>query len=247
MNILPAGRPRTDITIKIKKIIIDEFPKAEIIKVHSFAKATVKDMKESFIQNESAFYLTKKIKVILTIILLFNSKISFSQSKEETAKKSVEIIQWINSFEDNNSPERIMQGTLQDKVHAEYNNGILTVYSMIWQGSKNPPLYIRDIIKINDITRIEAQEKNFENYTIVDIAIFVKEGSISIECKNDNESQFYKWSFEKKWFEGVGFCSKNLRFKFPKESASTEIKRVYNALSDLCILNGGNPKVGSLY
>jgi hypothetical protein len=189
----------------------------------------------------------KKIKLYSIIILFSYFNICFSQSNDETNKKSLEIIQWINSFEDNNSPEKIMKGTLQDKVHIEYINGILTIYSMIWQGSREPILSIREIIKINDITRIEAQERNVDNYTVVDIAIFVKEGSISLECKNDNEVQFYKCSFEEKWFEKVGFCSKNLRFKFSKESSETEIKRVYKALSDLCILNGGNPKIGSLY
>jgi len=189
----------------------------------------------------------KKTKLISIIILFFCFNICFSQSNDETNKKSLEIIQWINSFEDNNSPERIMRGTLQDKVHAEYSNGILTIYSMIWQGSREPILSVRAIIKISDITRIEAQERNIDNYTFVDIAIFVKETSISLECKNDNELQFYKCNFEEKWFEKEGFCSKNLRFKFSKESSATEIKRVYKALSDLCILNGGNPKIGSLY
>ena len=189
----------------------------------------------------------KKIKLISIIILLFCFNICFSQSNDETNKKSLEIIQWINSFEDNNSPERIMKGTLQDKVHTEYSNGILTIYSMIWRGSREPILSVREIIKISDITRIEAQEKNIDNYTVVDIAIFVKEASISLECKNDNELQFYKCSFEEKWFEKIGFCSNNLRFKFSKEASASDIKRVYKALSDLCILNGGNPKIGSLY
>lgn len=189
----------------------------------------------------------KKIKFVLIILFLTYNKISYSQSNDEITKKSVEIIQWINGFENNNSPERIMKGTLQDKVHVEYNRGILTVYSMIWQGSGQPILSVRETIKINDITRIEAQESNKDNYTIVDIAIFVKKGSISLECKNDNEIQFYKCSFEESWYEKVGYCSTNLRFKFAKELSINEIKRVYKALSDLCTINGGNPKIGSLY
>jgi hypothetical protein len=189
----------------------------------------------------------KKTKIISIIILFFCFSKCFSQSNDETNKKSLEIIQWINSFEDNNSPERFMKGTMKDKVYAEYSNGILTIYSMLWQGSREPILCVREIIKIKDITRIEAKEKNTDNYTFVDIAIFVKETSISLECKKDYELQFYKSSFEEKWFEKVGFCSLNLRFKFSKESAATETNRVFNALADLCILNGGNPKIGSLY
>ena len=52
MKILLAG-PGTGKTTKIKKIIADEFPKAEKIKVVSFTNATVKDLTESFSQNES--------------------------------------------------------------------------------------------------------------------------------------------------------------------------------------------------
>jgi hypothetical protein len=189
----------------------------------------------------------RKIKPILLIILLSISKVSFSQSISEITRKSVEIIQWINNFEDNNSPEKIMQGTFQDKVRIEYNQGTLIIYSMIWKGTREPIMIVRENFKIKDITRIEAQEKTNGDNVIVDIAIFVKEGSISLECKNDNEDQFYRCSFEDKWFDRVGFCSKNLRFKFPKETANSQIERVYKALSDLTVINGGNPKVGSLY
>jgi len=52
MKILLAG-PGTGKTTKIKQIIADEFPKAEKIKVFSFTNATVKDLTESFRQNES--------------------------------------------------------------------------------------------------------------------------------------------------------------------------------------------------
>ena len=189
----------------------------------------------------------KRTNSILIIIFLFYFSKCFSQHNDEVNKKSLEIVQWINAFENNNSVERIMKGTMQDKVYAEYSNGILTIYSMLWQGSREPILCVREIIKIKDITRIEAKEKNTDNYTFVDIAIFVKETSISLECKKDYELQFYKSNFEEKWFEKVGFCSLNLRFKFSKESAATEINRVFKALADLCILNGGNPKIGSLY
>ncbi|MFN7540286.1 MAG: hypothetical protein ACK5RQ_09585 [Bacteroidota bacterium] len=132
MKISLAGQPGPGKTINIKKIIGDKIPKAEIIKVHSFSTATIRDLKERFSQIKIIYCSPKNIKIILTILILFNFKICFSQTNEETTKKSMEIIHWINSFEDNNSPERIMQGTLQDKVHTEYYNGFLTVYSMIW-------------------------------------------------------------------------------------------------------------------
>ncbi len=189
----------------------------------------------------------KKINLILFIFLLSSSEVSFSQSQVEITKKSVEIIQWINNFEDNNSPERIMQGTFQDKVSLEYNQGTLIIYSMIWMSTREPIMIVREKFNIKDIARIEAQEKTSGENVIVNIAIFVKEGSISLECKNVNEDQFYRCSFEDKWFDRVGFCSKNLRFKFPKETATSQIERVYKALSDLTVINGGNPKVGTLY
>lgn len=189
----------------------------------------------------------KRFDFISTIFFFFFFSNCFSQQNDEVYKKSLEIVQWINAFENSNSVERIMQGTMKDKVHVEYSDGILTIYSMLWQGSKEPILHVREIFTIKDIIRIEAKEKNVDNFIIADIAIFVKENSISLECKKDYESEFYKFNFEKKWFEKVGFCSLNLRFKFSKESAATEIKRVFNALADLCFLHGGNPKIGSLY
>lgn len=170
----------------------------------------------------------------------------FSQWNNEITNESVEIVRWINNFEDNNSPERIMQGTLQDKVHIEYNNGVLIIYSMIWQGSR-APITVREIFNLKDVLRIEAQEKNIDEYVIVNFSIQVKEGSISMECRNDNQQEFSRCAFENKWFDKVGFCSKNLRFKFPKEFAQERIERVYKALNELTILNGGNPKIGSKF
>ena len=183
----------------------------------------------------------------ILLLLIVSPFLCYSQSNEEISKKSIEIIQWINTFEDNNSVERIMKGTFEDKVYVEYNQGKLIVYSMLWQGSREPIMNLREIIEIKDIIRIEAKKKFSNDNIIADIAIFVKEGSINLECKNRNEVHFYPFSLEKKWFDKVGFCSLNLRFKFSKEIASTQIERVFNALSDLTILNGGNPKIGSLY
>lgn len=189
----------------------------------------------------------KNYKSLLLFILLAIINDCFSQSTDEITNKSVDIVRWINNFEDNNSPEQIMQGTLQDKVHVEYNQGILTIYSMIWQGSHEPNMIIREIVKLKDISRIEALEKNNGNNVIVDIAIHVQKESISLECKNDNDYQFHRCDFEDKWYDKIGFCSRNLRFKFPKESASEQIERVYKALNELAIINGGKPKIGSMF
>ena len=50
MKILLAG-PGTGKTTKVKKIISEEYPKAEKINVLSFTNATVNDLTESFNQN----------------------------------------------------------------------------------------------------------------------------------------------------------------------------------------------------
>lgn len=189
----------------------------------------------------------KNHKTILLLIISLISFNCFSQSNNEITNESIEIVRWINNFEDHNSPERIMEGTLQDKVHVEYNNGVLIIYSMIWQGTREPIMIIREIFNLKDVIRIEAQERNIDENVIVDISIQVKEGSISMECRNDNQNEFSRCGFENKWFDKVGFCSKNLRFKFPKEFAQDRIERVYKALNELVILNGGNPIIGSKF
>jgi hypothetical protein len=186
----------------------------------------------------------KNQKTILLLIILLISFKSFAQSNNGIANESVEIVRWINNFEDNNSPERIMEGTLRDKVHVEYNQGVLIIYSMALQGYREPIMIVREIFNIKDVIRIEAQESNINEYVIVDISIQVKEGSIRMECKNDNQIEFSRCGIENKWFDKVGFCSKNLRFKFPKEFAQQRIERVYKALNELVVINGGNPKIG---
>jgi hypothetical protein len=183
------------------------------------------------------------MKIKLFIVLLFIYNLSFSQE----SSTSDEIILWINNFENSNSVERIMQGTLEDKLHLEYKDGYLFICSMLYKMGGQPD-YIRGVLKINDIVRIEAVKKYNGDNIIVTFQICSKKDSIVMECKDSKDSYYSKcdW-YDDEMYEKFGFCSSELRFKFPISSANDEIERVYKALKELVILNGGNPRVGSLF
>lgn len=191
-------------------------------------------------------------KIIINILLIFPFVFLFNNSfaQESISNKteySKEIILWINNFENNNSVERIMQGTTEDKVHLEYKDGFLIINSMLWK-IEGQPDYIRAVLKIQDVVSIEAVKKYNESFVIVAFQICSREDSIIMECKDTKNSFFVKcdW-YDDDMYEEFGFCSSELRFKFPTASANDEIERVYRALKELVVFNGGNPRIGSLF
>ncbi len=179
----------------------------------------------------------KHILILITLALSVNS----------IAQTNKEIIDWLNNFEDRNSPERIMKGTFEDKVNLEYDTGYLIINSMAWQGSSVPPKKLRNIIRIADITKIEALKKVNNGKVIFDINICAKYGSIGILEKESGDRDFKPAKWEQGYFNRFGYCSAEFRLKFPIETANTEVERVYKAFRKLCENHGAYPKIGSLF
>ena len=183
------------------------------------------------------------------LFLIFNciNLISAQNTQGSKSPSPKETIQWLNDFEDRNSPERIMQGTLKDKVNLEFENNELIINSIIWRGSNTLPLMTRERLIISDISRIEALKTIKNDFTIVDIIFYSKKGSILIQCKEFNDLNFSKCSWEEKYFLENGYTSSDLRFKFPNNIAQQEIERVYKALESFFNSQGCYPKIGSMF
>ena len=187
------------------------------------------------------------MKRYLSILILFTTQFIFSQTNSE-------IINWLNDFENSNSPERIMQGTFDDKVHLTYDNGYLTIDSMVFgpmslNGSSSIYNY-KIVYKISDIKQIEAIEFAKESKIIYDIKICTNDiSTIQIYTKNYEDSEYEKLSFLKfeRWIQKYGNCSSELRFKFNKEVASKQLQRIYDALLLLARNHNANPKMGSYF
>jgi hypothetical protein len=170
-----------------------------------------------------------------------------AQNNPNNSATPKEIIQWLNAFEDRNSPERIMQGTLKDKVNLEFENNELIINSMIWRGSNILPLMTKERLIISDISRIEALKTIQSDFTIVDIIFYSKKGSILIECKEFNDINYSKCTWEERYFLENGYTSSDLRFKFPNNIADDEINRVYRALQSFFNSHGLYPEIGSSF
>lgn len=193
----------------------------------------------------------KRTLLIFTIPVIITFLISSDYSTkqdgtEDIHKKSEEIISWINAFEDGHSPERIMKGTFDDKVNLEYEDGILIINTMIWQGGALPIIKVRYKLEICDIQKIEAFDSDKGEYKIVDMMICANKESITMDCKEYKGAHYSKCSFADAFFADKGYCSLGLRFKFYSESESNT-KRVYNALETLARLHGASPTVGSMF
>ena len=198
------------------------------------------------IETNKSGYIHKSFISIESAISTKQSESNLTNQNHQFAKTE-EIIHWLNDFEDRNSPERIMQGTLQDKVNIQFENGILEINSMIMRMMSPSPLMIQEDIILVDVIRVEALKSIKDNYTFVDFAIYTKEGSISMQCKEMSDPNYTECPWSDKYFKEKGYVSKNLRFKFPNNIAEKEIDRVYKALTELFNSQGVYPKFGSLF
>lgn len=187
------------------------------------------------------------MKKFLVLYITLTSQLIFSQTNSE-------IINWLNDFENSNSPERIMEGTLDDKVHLTYDNGYLTINSMVFgplslNGTSSIYNY-KIVYKISDIKQIEAIEFAIESKIIYDIKICTNDiSSIQVYTKKYEDSEYQKLSFLKfeRWVDKYGNCSSELRFKFNKEVASKQLQRIYDALLLLAKNHNASPKIGSYF
>jgi hypothetical protein len=177
---------------------------------------------------------------ILLLLLLFSFSNSYNQSNSE-------ILTFLNMFENVNAVERYAKGKFKEKVSLEYKDGNLIINSFIYLGKSTPGLVVRSIIKISDITRIEASKEYYNNMTYVDFYICAKPGSINIQEQERYNSRYKTWSNESLWFKKNGYCDSEIRLKFPSDIADSQIDRVYNALEALAKNHGAKPKIGSLF
>lgn len=188
------------------------------------------------------------MKKLLYLTLFFGTQFIFSQSNSE-------IIRWLNDFENSNSPESIMEGTFDDKVFLNYDNGYLVINSMrlgpILLNGTSEIFNIKCEIKIADITQIEAIELNKGVEIIYDVKICTKSTNESIKIyeKKRNDSEYNKLSSVEydNWIKDFGYCTNELRFKFLRVIAQKQLQRVYDALNQLAKNHNANPKIGSYF
>lgn len=184
------------------------------------------------------------------LLLIFFTQILLGQTNQE-------IISWLNDFEDNNSPQRIMEGTFDDKVFLEYQTeGNLIINSMVYgplsfYNSKIPIYKYKCKIKISDIIQIEAIESEKGNFIFYDIKICTKPSSDSMKIlrMKDNESVFNEFLPQEyeNYTERFGWCWSELRFKFQKEIAKNQLLRIYKSFTQLSKNHNINPKIGSYF
>ena len=178
--------------------------------------------------------------ILILVAFLISSQFLYGQTNQQ-------IVLWLNSFEDSNSPERIMAGTTEDKVFLEYQDSILIINSMVQSPFGGYPSKIKTYIRINNIIQIEAKEKIYGNNIICDLYICTKPNSIKMYWKNTGDKDFVVFPIEQKMLEKNGYCSTELRFKFPSSNSQDEIDRIYNALKQLCKNHGSEPKIGPYF
>jgi hypothetical protein len=186
------------------------------------------------------------VKISFFLCLLLSSLAPYSSLSQETPTAN-EIIQWLNNFEDSNSPEAIMEGTFEDKVNLHYQDSTLTINSMFFGSISGPSSRIREVFLIKDIKQIEAFPRVKGDFTIVDIYIRFDPGKIKLECKKYEEVYFTECEFCTFRFEKYGYTSMALRFKFPNSKSEEYTQKVYNALEKLAKMHGANPKIGSIF
>lgn len=186
------------------------------------------------------------VKISFLFCLLLISLAPSSCFSQETPSAN-EIIQWLNNFEDSNSPEAIMEGTLEDKVYLQYQEGLLTINSMFFGSISGPSSRIREVFLLKDIKQIEAFPRVIGDFTIVDIYIRFDPGKLKLECKKYDQVNFTECEFCNFRFEKYGHTSMALRFKFPNSKSEEYTQKVYNALEKLAKMHGANPKIGSIF
>ena len=185
-----------------------------------------------------------KISFLLSLLLISLAPSSCLSQETPTAN---EIIQWLNNFEDSNSPESIMEGTFEVKVNLHYQDSTLTINSMFFGSISGPSSRIREVFLIKDIKQIEAFPRIKGDFTVVDIYIRFDPGKIKLECKGYDEAYFKECEHCSSFFAKHGFISSSLRFKFPNSQSEEYTQKVYNALEKLAKMHGANPKIGSIF
>tara|TARA_B100000963_G_scaffold290144_1_gene259902 strand:- start:601 stop:1134 length:534 start_codon:yes stop_codon:yes gene_type:complete len=163
-----------------------------------------------------------------------------------TGQSNSEIVAWLNQFENNYAVERILQGTLREKVNIFYKNGSLVVNSLIWNGRGNTPPESNCEIDLSKVKRIFAEPKRGSEKTLVDINICAEPGFIKIFIKNPITSSFVRFDDEE-FLKKSGYCDASIRLKFHHNESTDQIKRILNALQTLSKNHGANPVVGSLF
>jgi|GEM_PF-5013326 len=197
-------------------------------------------LKSSSLKAGQSLKIKVKVKKTITIPEVIE------ESKPETPT-AIEIIQWLNNFEDSNSIERIMEGTFEDKVNLHYEDSVLTINSMYFGSISGPPSKIREVFLIKDIKQIEAFPTIKGDFTIVEIFIKFDPGKIKLECKKYDEAYFKECEHCSSFFAKHGFISSSLRFKFPNSKSEEYTQKVYTALEKLAKMHGANPKIGSIF
>tara|TARA_X000000950_G_C13705912_1_gene574107 strand:+ start:269 stop:829 length:561 start_codon:yes stop_codon:yes gene_type:complete len=180
----------------------------------------------------------------LFIVIFFSTQI-YSQTP-------LEIVAWINDFENNYATERILDRTTIDKVVLSYKKlsgkDILIVRTHSYNGTSNPPI-IDTYIDLSKVVRISAEPTIRGNDAFCDVKICTSEDGIGIILKMPDSDKWVTFPGEKEFLEKQGYCNSEIRLSLYDRAADAEklLERITNALVTLSKMYGSNPAIGPLF
>ena len=179
----------------------------------------------------------------LFIILFFSNQIQ--------SQTPIEIIGWINDFENNYATERILDRTTIDKVVLKYyeseGKGYLVVRTHSYNGSSNPPI-IDTYIDLSKVVRISADPTIHGNSAFCDVKICTAEDGIWMLLKMPDSNRWVNFPDEK-FLKEHGYCNSEIRLSLRgrADDAKEILERITNALVKLSKMHGSNPAIGPLF
>ena len=182
----------------------------------------------------------------------FSVFILFFFSTQIQSQTSLEIIAWINDFENNYATERILDRTTIDKVVLSYEKfsgkDILIVRTHIYNGTSNPPI-MDTYIDLSKVVRISADPRIRGDDAFCDVKICTSEDGSNVILKMPDSDEWVTFPGEKEFLEKQAYCNSEIRLSLYNRAADAEklLERITSALVALSKMHGSNPAIGPLF
>ena len=193
--------------------------------------------------------------MIMKKLLLIFAFFFINQIQSQTP---LEIIAWINDFENKYATERILDKTTIDKVVLRYlkaqdpgntmGRDFLIVRTHSYNGSSNPPI-IDTYIDLSKVIRISADPTIRGNSAFCDVKICTAEDGIFVALKMPNSNGWAEFPDMKEFLKKQGYCDSEIRLTLRDRAADAKkiLERITNALVTLSKMHGSNPAIGPLF
>lgn len=178
------------------------------------------------------------------VVIFFSAQIQ--------SQTPLEIIGWINDFENNYATERILDKTTIDKVVLRYQKisgrDILVVRTHTYNGTSNPPI-IDTYIDLSSVVRISADPRIRGGNTFCDVKICTSEGGQVSYLKMPQSDEWVIFPGWKEFIEKQGYCNSEIRLSIYESATDAKklLERITNALVTLCKMHGSDPAIGPLF